>query len=283
MGLTDSNKVKLIKSSTLEAIETFCRRNGHTLIDIEGRLKVIELRVKVGRNTFFTHIVFNPWQFDEKPPIFEIMNVDLPISKTSLVSHTTAINAVEGRYRVTFNEKCTQEWIANRDLGHYYQNWIEIAIEQLLPRITFRNLRTVPGVWNLHFPNAMKGHLERIQSSVSKNNLVLYNVEESIQYHERLRLTAEMESLKLNAKKETFRLNLEKAKSANEITVLIKEFGGKTLIKKEFSEVLQRISQRIDECSKQEIKPLDFEDESFTADTTYQSTTKVKGKGHRRY
>ena len=281
--MTDLNNVKLIKPSTLETIETFCRRNGHTLIDIEGRLKVIELRLKVGRNIFFIHIVFNPWQFDEKPPIFEIMNVDLPISKTSLVSNTTAINAVEGRYRVTFNEKCTHEWIANRDLEHYYQNWIEIAIEQLLPRITFRNLRTVQGVWNLHFPNAMKGHLERLQSSVSKNNLKLYNVEESIQYHERLRLNAEAEAVKLDAKKEIFRLKLEKAKSVNEITGLIKEFGGKTHIKKEFSEILLRISQRTDECRKQEIKPLDFENSSFTDDTTYSPTTKIKGKGLRRY
>ena len=95
-------EVKLVNESTIKSMESFCRRRGHTLTDVEDKIKVIELKLSSGRNVFHLHIVMNPWSFEINPPLIEVMNVDLPNSSSRLIDSVQRVNEVEGRYRIVF-------------------------------------------------------------------------------------------------------------------------------------------------------------------------------------
>jgi hypothetical protein len=260
---------KLVKESSIASMETFCRRRGYNLINVEDKLQVIELKLRSGRNTFHLHIVMNPWSFEINPPLIEVLNVDLPNASTHLIDSVQRVNEVEGRYRITFTKKCKNEWRKRPDLQSFYQDWVEPALEQVLPDTTFRNLRTTPNTWGLHFPNPMQGHIERLDRLATKKNWQLLTLEESLQHLSRQRIDAEIESVKLAAKKAKFELSLEQAETSDVIDAIIEEFGGSDVIDLKFPEIKSRIAKRYEECKKNQPAPLNFDDPSYTLDTTF--------------
>ena len=112
----------------------------------------------------------------------------------------------------------------------FYQDWVEPALEQVLPDTTFRNLRTNASTWGLHSPNPMRGHIERLDKLAVKKNWHLLTLKESHQQLELQRIDAEKDSLKLAAKKAKFELDLERAETSVDIDTIVDEFKKKTFL-----------------------------------------------------
>ena len=121
--------VKLVDSGVNSAINNFANSIGVSVRDVSNHLKVIEMRLSFGKNSFFLQIVINPWAFKSVPPVVEIANITTRFRNGSFFK-IQELDSIEGRYKIIFDDEVKSLWKKHFDLRPFikYENCFKLHL-----------------------------------------------------------------------------------------------------------------------------------------------------------
>ena len=260
-------------SGVNSAINNFANSIGVSVRDVSNRLKVIEMRLSFGKNSFFLQIIINPWAFKSVPPVVEIANINSKFRKGSFFK-IEELGSTEGRYKIIFDEEVKSLWKNHFDLRMLWDEAISPAVEEIKSQITYRNLNIKPGAWSLFFPGGVKKHLDRLKSKSQTEGWNLLDEQASDLYRDNLIAKQKAAEVQLKAKIENFKLEIEKSESLEELDEIIANQDSDFVenLNKEINERIDKKRESFEEID----EPINFDNPNYTSDPNVGNTKKRK-------
>lgn len=275
MNLAKKPELKYVDSGVEDAIENFGKTVGGKPRSISEMLQVIEIRLAAGRNKFYLQLIFNPWSYNSKPPIVEIINVNCPPMESSFFS-IEQINSDEGRHRITLidhDEWSVEDWQKSQDPEKFWAVIIDVLEVLKDNGLTYKNLTVKSGAWDLFFPIGVRQHFERLAEKEKQNNWKLLTEKESVVLKKQAKAKQEAERKKLQVKIEQIKFAIEKSADLDELEANISNFKGEFI---EQNSELKTLLETKREKLTPSLAPIDFNSPAYTSDTAFRKQGKTK-------
>ena len=275
MNLAKKPELKYVDSGVEDAIANFGKTVGVSPRNISEMLRVIEIRLSAGRNKFYLQLIFNPWSYNSKPPIVEIINVNCPNIESSFFS-IELINSDEGRHRIALidhDEWSVEDWQKSQDPEKFWAVIIDVLEVLKDNGLTYKNLNVKSGAWDLFFPIGVRQHFERLTEKEQQNNWKLLTEKESKVLKQKEQLEIETKKKELKAKLELMKFSIEKSENLEELEANTADFDKKLIA--QHPEINVLIEQKRDKLQPS-LAPINFDDPAFTKDTAFGKKGKTK-------
>lgn len=275
--MSKKKTTKAVKIGVEEHINNFAKTVGGSVRDINKKLKVIELRLSLRRNKFYLQFIFNPWSYDEAPPIVEITGVDINPIQTDFY-RLDNIDDKEGRYRITIlehKEWSIDSWKKGQDTFQFWEAVKDVLESLKVNGLAYRNLSVRKSTWDLFFPIGIKSHLDRLEAIVKQNNWELLTEKESEFKQKQKEIEDEKERIKLDGRISKLELDIEKSESLADLIELENSISDGLRKHERYMEMESKIEKR-----KMKLQPnletLNFDNPNFTSDNEMTGSKKKK-------
>ena len=280
--MNDEKTIKAVEDGVEKSIFSFAKSLKGTARDVNSRLRVIELRVSLGKNRFYLQLIFNPWSYHEFPPIVEINGIDIPPIQTEFY-RIEMINKKEGRHRITIldhEQWSVKDWRSDQDATKFC-DVVEDVLESLKQNgIVYRNLNLKRSTWELYFPIGIKTHLDRLNKIAKEKNWELVTEKEHKIIQKQKKIEAEKKRIKLDAQISRIELNIEKSEDLEAINSIEEEFTEDVRNHKRFTDIKSKLEKRREKLQPK-LEPLNFDNPNFTKDNSMVGEFKKRKKPRR--
>ena len=251
-----------------------------------GRLMVIERQLNLPRKkhlSLWIQIIINPWEFDEMEPVIDLLNVD-----SRSLSNFRLVDNVEGRFRYNHRSKWKNS-STNSNLRDWFDEILQYEIADALV-----NVRTRPSTpeinSGLRFPHGVRILEEQLLENANKSNFILRTESEHEQHLKLIALEDEKKRQEELQRQKNRKLIIEKlqirirtAESLEDLDGMEKEIPAEIKDSIDEKEILNLLNERREQLQPKLLDFPEFDDPSFTTDSTLSPIRKKKRRGIREF